>query len=211
MPQDSPRLMLFSPRIGDPEAFIVPLRQALSAGDVAAVVVHLAGTDGRGVVNALKLLAPMVQSKGAAFLVADHPESVARGGADGVHLSDPSALPAALDLVKDKDRIVGIGGVELRDDAMAAAEKGVDYVLFGARRADGSFPPLSSVIERASWWAEIFETPCVAFAPDLDAIDDLAATSAEFIALGEPTWTHEEGPAAAVRSALQRLTQGMMA
>ena len=33
-----------------------------------------------------------------------------------------------------------------------------------------SLPALESVVERASWWAEIFETPCVAFAPSLDAI-----------------------------------------
>jgi thiamine-phosphate pyrophosphorylase len=211
MPDHRPRLMLFSPRIGEAEAFAAPLREALSSGDVAAVVVEFASTDARVVVNALKLLAPIAQAKGAALLVADHPESVARGGADGVHISDPSMLQAALDLVKSKDRIVGVAGLKLRDDAMAAAEKGVDYVLFGERRPNGGFSPLASVVERASWWAEIFETPCVAFAPDFDAIDDLAATGAEFVAFGEPVWTHEAGPAAAVEAALQRLAHGMMA
>ena len=208
MSETRPRLMLFSPRIEDAESFVAPLRDALSAGDVASVVVEIAGADARVIVNALKLLAPIVQSKGAALLVADHPESVARGGADGVHMSDPAMLQTALDLVKSKDRIVGVGGLKLRDDAMTAAEKGVDYVLFGERRPNGSFPPLASVIERASWWAEIFEMPCVAFAPDFDAIDDLAATGAEFVAFGEPAWTHEAGPASAVKAVLQRLAQG---
>jgi thiamine-phosphate pyrophosphorylase len=61
------------------------------------------------------------------------------------------------------------------------------------------------VIDRASWWAEIFETPCVAYAPSLDAVGPLAATQAEFIALGEAVWSHPDGPAAAVTAALEIL------
>jgi len=94
---------------------------------------------------------------------------------------------------------------------MRAAEKGVDYVLFGESRPNGGFPPLASVVERCAWWAGIFETPCVAFAPALDAVDELAATGAEFVALGEAVWTASEGAARAVASALRRLSQGMTA
>jgi thiamine-phosphate pyrophosphorylase len=211
MSDQRPRLMLLTPPIRDAAAFAEPLRQALSAGDIAAVLMDLAERDGRGLINMVKLLAPIVQGSGAAALIADHPEIVARGGADGVHVSDPANLEGALDLVKAQDRIVGAGGLRLRDDAMAAAQKGADYVMFGERRRDGSHPPLSSVIERASWWAQIFETPCVAFAPTMDAIDDLAATGAEFVTLGEPVWTSPEGPASAVNAALLRLAQGMPA
>ena len=49
---------------------------------------------------------------------------------------------------------------------MSAGEAGADYLLFGEPRPDGTIPALESVIERATWWAEIFETPCVAYAPD---------------------------------------------
>ncbi|SEC16011.1 thiamine-phosphate pyrophosphorylase [Rhizobiales bacterium GAS188] len=200
-----PRLMLFTPKVVDAAAFAAPLGEALSAGDVAAVVLDLADADERSLVNAVKRLAPIAQGRDAALLIADRPQIMARGGADGLHLSQPAGLDAAFDLLKDQDRIVGAGGLRLRDDAMAAAEAGVDYVMFGDARPDGSFPPLASVIERAAWWAGIFETPCVAFAPELDAIDELALTGAEFVALGEPVWTEAQGPAAIVRSALQRL------
>ncbi|MFI4994528.1 MAG: thiamine phosphate synthase [Hyphomicrobiales bacterium] len=211
MHDNRPGLMLFTPPIGDAAAFAGPLREALSGGDIAALVLDLAGTDPRGLVNAVKLLAPIAQGKGVALLVADHPEIVTRGGADGVHLSDLGSLDVALDLVKSHGGMVGAAGLQLRDDAMAAAEKGVDYVLFGEKRDDGTLPSLSSLIERVSWWAEIFETPCVAFAPSLEAIDELGATGAEFVALGEPVWTHAEGPASAVKAALQLLAHRTMA
>ena len=200
-----PRLMLFSPRIVDGATFVGPLREALSAGDVAALVLDLADADERSLVNAVKLIAPVAQAKGSAVLVSERPHIVARGGADGVHLGDPSGLDAALDLMRSQDRIVGVGGLRLRDDAMAAAEKGVDYVVFGEKPRDGPAPPLPSVVERASWWAGIFETPCVAFAHSLDDVGDLAATGSEFVAVGEAIWTDAAGPAAGISSALRRL------
>jgi len=205
MDAQSPRLMLFSPKIADAEAFLGPLRAALSGGEVAALVLDLADADERSLVNVVKHVAPVAQAKGAAVLIAERPHIVARTGADGVHLRDPSGLDGALDLLKRQDRIVGTGGLQLRDDAMAAAEKGADYVLFGEVKADGGRPPLASIVERASWWAGIFETPCVAFAGSLDEVDELATTGAEFVALGDALWAHGEGAEAATRSALQRL------
>ena len=86
---------------------------------------------------------------------------------------------------------------------MGLGEAGADYLLFGEPRPDGSLPSLESVVERAAWWAEIFETPCVAYAPSLDAVAPLAATQAEFIALGDAVWSHPEGPAAAVKAAAE--------
>jgi thiamine-phosphate pyrophosphorylase len=74
---------------------------------------------------------------------------------------------------------------------MDAGEAGVDHVLFGEPRPDGSLPPLAAVLERAGWWAEIFQTPCVAYAPDADSVAALAETGAEFVALG--AWAFDEG------------------
>ena len=66
-------------------------------------------------------------------------------------------------------------------------------------------PALDGVVERAAWWAEIFETSCVAYAPGLEAIPELAATGAEFVALGDAVWSHPDGPGAGVRQALEAL------
>jgi thiamine-phosphate pyrophosphorylase len=197
----APRLMLFTAplsQIGDAAARLAP---AMASGDIAAVLVRLLPNDERSQINLIKALAPIVQEAGAALVVQCDPSIAVRGGADGVHIEgDIEVLKTARDTVK-ADRIVGAGGLKARHDAMDAGEAGCDYVMFGEPRPDGYVPPLSGVIERATWWAEIFQTPCVVYAPDAAAIPLLSATGAEFIALGD--WVlGAKDPAAEIRAAL---------
>jgi thiamine-phosphate pyrophosphorylase len=169
---------------------------------VDAVLLHLPPLDERSVVKLVKPIVALGQEHGAAMLLVDAPEIVARAGADGVHTTRPDDLKAALDMLKPHDRIVGSGGARARHDAMEAAEAGCDYLMFGEPRPDGSLPPLPAVIERAAWWAEVFETPCVAYAPSLDDVGEIAATGCEFVALGDAVFACPDGPAEAVRRAL---------
>jgi thiamine-phosphate pyrophosphorylase len=210
MPESSARLYLVSPPIDDDDAFAPLLAATCAAGDVAAVLLHLEAADERTLVNQAKALAPIAQERGAAALIAGPREldlvGVAiRGGADGVHgPADPSFMRAARERLT-RDRILGAGGIRSKDDAMRAGELHVDYVMFGEPRPDGSLPAFDLVVERAGWWAEIFQTPCVAFAPNLEAVASLAATGAEFVALGDAVWRHPDGPAAAVAAAWDML------
>lgn len=205
------RLVLVTPRIagGDqapaPAAWADRLHQALSAafegGTVDAVIVQAPPVDERTLVKLLKPIVALGQEKGAAMLLADQPEIVARAGADGVHVSSPDHLQAALDMLKPHERIVGCGGVRARHDAMEAAEAGVDYVMFGEPDADGIAPPPPAVLERTGWWAELFETPCIGFCRSLDEVGDMAATGCEFVALGDAAFATGADPAEAVRRA----------
>ncbi len=52
-------------------------------------------------------------------------------------------------------------------------------------------PEAETVLARAEWWAEIFETPCVAVAAAPDEIGPLAATGAEFVGLESGLWLNE--------------------
>ncbi|HEX8164865.1 MAG TPA: thiamine phosphate synthase [Beijerinckiaceae bacterium] len=206
MSEPTARLYLVTPPLAEPQSFAPRLAEACRAGEIAAVLLRLEAADERTLVNRMKALAPVAQEQGAAVLVAapgdiDLAAVATRGGADGVHVGLDSALVRSL-RERLKDRIVGAGGIRSKDEAMTAGEAGADYLLFGEPRPDGSVPPLDTVAERAAWWAEIFETPCVAFAPSLGAVSRLAATGAEFVALGDAVWGHAEGPAAAVRAAL---------
>jgi thiamine-phosphate pyrophosphorylase len=183
--------MLVTPPVADAEAMAFRLMQAMAGGDIAAVLLRLAAGDDRSRIERVKRLAGPVQANNVALVVEDNALVATRGGADGVHLTGgPAAVAEARSSLKS-ERIIGIGGLRARHDAMDAGEAGVDYVMFGEPRPDGSLPPLAAVIERAGWWAEIFETPCVAYAPDAESIPALVETGAEFVALG--AWAFDEG------------------
>ena len=186
----STRLMLVTPPVADAEAMAFRLMQAMAGGDIAAVLLRLAAGDDRSRIERVKRLAGPVQANNVALVVEDNALVAARGGADGVHLTGgPAAVAEARSSLKS-ERIIGIGGLRARHDAMDAGEAGVDYVMFGEPRPDGSLPPLAAVVERAGWWAEIFETPCVAYAPDAESVAALVETGAEFVALG--AWAFDE-------------------
>ncbi|HEX2135060.1 MAG TPA: thiamine phosphate synthase [Microvirga sp.] len=212
MAEPSARLYLVTPVLDDTAAFEPRLREACAAGEIAAVLARLAPADERTLIKRVKSLAPAVQDHGAALVVtvegeADLATVAARGGADGVHVRADLARVRELRERLKGERFVGVGGLRTKDDAMTLGEAGVDYLMFGEPRPDGSVPSLDRVVERAAWWAEIFETPCVAYAPTLAAVTPLAATQAEFIALGTAVWEHGDGPAAAVRLAHDALGQ----
>ena len=207
-----PRLYLVTPAIGDAETFRPALEDACRSGAVAAVLLRLAAADERTLVNRVKALAPVAQAYDAAAVVAD-PDGVVdlaalvtRGGADGGHAETPGRVSDLCQRLKD-GRNIGAGGLLTKHDAMTAGELGVDYVMFGEARLDGRSLPFDDLEERAAWWAEIFQTPCVVVAPDLQSVPVLAATGADFVGLGDAVWRHPAGPRAAIAEALQALAR----
>jgi thiamine-phosphate pyrophosphorylase len=199
-----PRLYVVSPEVAEAAGFADTLAAALAGADVAAVLLRLAARDERSLINIAKALAPLIQNTGAAVLIAGHPDIVARVGADGAHLTGIDAFIAAQAALQP-ERIAGCGGLATRHDAMLAAEAGADYVLFGEPDEAGHRPSFEAVAERVSWWAEIFEPPCVGFAATLDEVAMLAAAGADFVAVGDCIFTDSRGPAAALADAAQRL------
>lgn len=177
------RLYLVTPAIEKPGAFLDALAAALDASDIAAVLLRLAPDSEGALVKTIKALAPVVQDHGAALLLDGHPDLVARGGADGAHLTGIEAFTDAAGGLKP-DRIAGAGGLLTRHDAMRAAETGADYVMFGEPDAHGHRPSLDDVIERLEWWAQVFQIPCVGYAANPDEVEPIVRTGAEFVALG---------------------------
>ncbi|MHC4049157.1 thiamine phosphate synthase [Bradyrhizobium sp. 25ACV] len=196
-PRPAPRLYLATPVVDDPAALVAELPGLLAAADVAAVLLRLKETDQRTMISRIKALAPPAQKAGAALLVEDHAELVARGGADGAHLPGIAALKEALPSLKP-DRIAGVGGLTTRHHSMDAGEMGADYVLFGEPDAKGQRPQAQAIAERLDWWAELFEPPCVGFAMSLQEAHDFAASGADFVLVGEFIWADPRGPKAAL-------------
>ncbi len=201
-----PRLYLVTQRLNDTSAFARAIGATLDAADVAAVLLHLTPSDERTLINRAKAIAAIVQRRGVALLLDGQPEVVARAGADGAHLTGVAALNAALGTLKP-DRIAGAGGLRSRHDAMLAGEAGADYVMFGEPDHRGGRPPVEDVQERLSWWAEVFNPPCIGYAASLDEVFPLAQAGADFVALGDWIWTHAQDSAAAVAAAAGRLAE----
>lgn len=198
------QIYLFTPPLAaaDLEAFAPRFAAAAKAVEAASVLLRLAPgaeADAKRIVSALL---PIAAEAGAALLVEKDARLAARAGADGAHVAG-AALAEALDSLKP-ERIVGVGGLKLRDDAMSAGEAGADYVMFGEPRPDGWRPHLADTLERVSWWAEIFQTPCVAYAGSPEEAGELAAVGADFVALGDWLWADPE-PAKLAAEALRRI------
>jgi thiamine-phosphate pyrophosphorylase len=198
------RLYLFTPTLEDTAAFTRDLEVALSAADIAAILLRLADADERTLINRAKTVTAVVQRRDVALLLDGRHDLAARAGVDGAHLTGIETFAAALAVLKP-DRIAGAGGLGSRHDAMLAGESGADYVMFGEPDRRGRRPPFDEVQERLEWWADLVEIPCVGYAANLDEVAALARTGADFVALGEWIWTEPQGAAATIAAAAQHL------
>ncbi len=210
LPRPTPRLYLMPPVVDDPKPLIASLPGLLNAVDVAAVLLRLKMADQRGMISAVKALAPPVQDAGAALLLDGHVELVARSGADGAHLTGLASLEEALPSLKP-DRIAGVGGLATRHNSMRAGEVGADYVLFGEPDANGQRPSMEAIAERLQWWAELFEPPCAGFAASPEEAYAFAAAGADFVLVGDFVWTDPRGAPAALADAEQAIRQACAA
>lgn len=198
---DAPRLVLVTPPRAEPEPFAAHLAEALDAGDVAAVLIA-GDVHGRDADELAARLVPVVQSAGAAALIADDTRLAGRVKADGVHIT------AGLDDLRlavgkfGSKLIVGMGNVTSRHAAMVAGEVEPDYLFFGRPHGDTHDEPHPKALELAAWWAELTNIPAVAMAGrSLDSIARAAVSGADFVAAHDAVWAHPGGAAEAVAAA----------
>ena len=197
-----PRLYLVAPAAEHPNDLGLSLDRVLGMADIAAVLLKLPHGGERSLIDYAKAVAPAVQGKGVALLLDGHADLVVRAGADGAHMTGLDAFTPAFDILKP-ERIAGAGGVRTRHDAMAAGERGADYVMFGD--PNGDRPPLSAILDRIDWWAEVFEVPCVGYAESLDEVAALVGAGADFVALGTFVLSDPAAAPALIRAAADTL------
>jgi thiamine-phosphate pyrophosphorylase len=200
------RLFLVTPQRIDVASFLPQLGEALSAGEVAAVLI---GGAPAGEMEALAAaLVPVIQEKGVAALVADDTRLAGHVKADGVHIgSGLEDLKLAVESFHPK-RIVGAGNIASRHAAMEAGEAGADYLFFGRPHGDTHDAPHPKALDLAEWWAELMEIPAVIMAGrTLESVGEAAATGAAFVALNDAVWSHPVGPGEAIRAAIATLAE----
>lgn len=193
-----PRLYLLTPPLdgADRDAILAAIAAAGTKADIAAVLLR----PGRATAEMLAPLVAGVHAIGAACLVEGDVALADRLGADGAHLGDTGALKAALPALRPHG-IAGAGGLRSKHDAMTAGELGADYVMFGEPDAGGRRPAFDTTLERADWWAQLFEPPCVAFAASMEEVEALIDIGADFIALDIPAFADDALGAVAARLA----------
>jgi len=194
------RLYLITPPALDPAAFAPVLAEALAGGDVACVQLRLKGASDEAVLAAGRALMPIAQAAGAAFIVNDRPDLAKALGADGVHVGQDDASYAEARRMLGPDAIVGVTCHDSRHLAMEAADAGADYVAFGAIYATATKDAKTSApLDLIQWWAELFETPCVAIGGiTVENAAPVIAAGADFLAVSAGVWNHADGPRAAV-------------
>jgi thiamine-phosphate pyrophosphorylase len=195
------QLYLVSPSELD-AGFADRLEAAFAGGPVAAFQLRLKGHDDHSIARAAEPLQRICADHDVAFIVNDSVGLAKRLGADGVHLgqSDGDAREAR-ELLGPGVQI-GVTCHDSRHLAMEAGEAGADYVAFGA------FFPTSTkeVLHRPEpsilgWWSALFEIPCVAIGGITPANGrSLVEAGADFLAVSNAVWGHEDGPGAAVRA-----------
>ena len=195
------RLYLITPpAIPDLDAFADELREALGAGDIAALQIRLKPASDDEIARAVETLAPIAQAAGAAVILNDRPDLAARLGCDGVHLGQTDASVAEARRLMGKEAMIGATCHDSRHLAMEAAEAGADYVAFGAffptDTKETTHRPEPDIL---SIWQETMQIPCVAIGgitPDNCA--PLVQAGADFLAVSAAVWRYAGGPAAAV-------------
>ena len=185
---EAPRLFLITPPVADAVLFRPLLEAAVTNADVACVLLRSGARDDGEAKAIVRALAAVAQDAGAALLVENDPRLAARADADGVHmLGGGATLEEALAAMHPK-KIVGVGDLASRDEAMVAGEAGVDYLMFGS---PGSEQNREEIIERVAWWAGIFNVPCVGYAYHPDQAAAIAEAGAEFVALCDGLWEQD--------------------
>jgi len=195
-------LYLITPSSLDPAKFADILAGALDAGDVASLQLRLKGVDDDTIRRAAEALMPVCHEREVAFIINDRPDLARDLGADGVHIGQDDLPYEAARLAVGDDAVVGVTCHDSRHLAMEAAERGADYVAFGAFFPTTTKSPKTNADpELLRWWQAFMVAPCVAIGGiTVENAPGLVEAGADFIALSAGVWEYPDGPATAVKA-----------
>jgi len=194
------RLYLVTPPAFDPDAFKRELEAALSAGDVACLQLRLKDASDDAIRHAAKTLMPVCHAHEVAFIVNDRPDLAAAVGADGVHIGQDDADYATARAAVGSAAIVGVTCHDSKHLAYEAAERGADYVAFGAFFPTATKPSkYRPDPELLRDWSMSMTVPSVAIGGiTVENCAPLVDAGADFLAVVGGVWNFPAGPAAAV-------------
>ena len=199
------RLILSLPLLDDA---IDSLKQALSGGDVASILIAANGMDDQSFSNHCKALVGLTQESDIAAIVVGDTRITGRVQADGI-LVESGLEPLKEAIARfSPHKIVGCGGMRERHTALEAGESNPDFMFFGNVDRDIRPEPHRKNLALAHWWSPMIEIPCAVMGGNsLDSAVDVALSGAEFVVLSKAVFDHKDGPAAAVGKVNELLDQ----
>ena len=192
--------LLTPPVIEDVAAFCKTLETTLATAPVACLQIRLKALENSALVQAGKPITAVCHAAGVEVIINDHPDLVAKIGADGAHIGQEDMDYFSSREVLGGDAILGVTCHNSKELAFAAAKAGADYVAFGAFfETQTKDPKTRAELEILSWWHEAVEIPSVAIGGiTVNNAKAVIAAGADFIAVSSGVWDHPDGPAAAV-------------
>lgn len=195
------KLYLISPADIIVNEFKKSLELVLKTGLVSCFQLRLKNVKDNFIISASQTLLPLCKKYNVTFILNDRPDLANEVGADGVHLggNDGSVLEARKLL--GPNAIIGASCYNSKHLAMEAAEKGADYVAFGAffdtkTKIAKSKAEISTVVD----WVYISNIPCVAIG-GINSLNcqELVKGGVDFIAVIGCIWSHKEKPEIAIK------------
>ena len=187
------RLYLISPQdVGG--HFSERLRSVAGADCVAAFQLRVKDMPEHELARLAEPVQRICSDNGVAFIVNDSVSLAKLLGADGVHLGQQDGDVREARALLGPGAQIGVTCHDSRHLAMEAGEAGADYVAFGAFYPTATkqthHRPDPSIL---SWWATLFEIPCVAIGGITPAnAGPLVSAGADFLAVCQSIWTSLE-------------------
>ena len=196
------RLVLIAPPVAEAADTDERVAAALTGGDVASLILPAYDLDEAAFQRRAERLTPIAQERGVAVMIAGEPRIASRIKADGIHVEGSKAELAEIIGKHHNRMMIGCGGAKTRDDALELGETQPDYIFFGRFGYDTKPEPHPRNLGLGAWWSEMIALPCIVLGgSDIDSVETVAATGAEFVALSSAVFAPGLDPAEAVRRA----------
>lgn len=192
--------LISPPRIDDVPKFQKTLDEIIAAGQIACFQLRLKEIENRDIAKIGKEIFPILQNAGIACIMNDNARLARDVHADGVHLGQNDGTIKEAREILGQDATIGVTCHNSTHLGLVAAEKGADYVAFGAfYETQTKTQAPRAELETIIWWQDVMEIPCVAIGgitPE-NALPIINA-GADFIAVSSSVWNYPSGPAQAV-------------
>jgi len=192
-------------------AFSDRLKAALEPGVASAFQIRVKDVEEHELARLAEPLQRICADADVAFIVNDSMKLAKRLGADGVHLGQSDGDIREARALLGPGAQIGRTCHDSRHLAMQAGEDGADYVAFGAfyetTTKPSNYRPKPPIL---SWWATLFEIPCVAIGGITpENAEPLITAGADFIAVCQAVWGKDDPTAAA--AAFEQVLSGKSA